>query len=157
MRCDEDENVIDEQAKEVIGLIVCFHDFHLHIEFILMLSNSITLLLMLQGNLKNQSSQGEIEISGRDDILKKALNKEEHGGRVRGVGGGSRISTCFGKWATKMDCSELSKAMESCIKAMELEIQEWKKKQQGNVEPSTHNNTTELESNNGESEIPEVN
>ena len=40
---------------------------------------------------------------------------------------------------------------------MELEIQEWKKKQQGNVEPSTHNNTTELESNNGESEIPEVN
>ncbi|XP_057548707.1 uncharacterized protein LOC130827106 isoform X2 [Amaranthus tricolor] len=109
----------------------------------------------LMGNLKNQSSQGEIEISGRDDILKKALNKEEHGGRVRGVGGGSRISTCFGKWATKMDCSELSKAMESCIKAMELEIQEWKKKQQGNVEPSTHNNTTELEPNNGETEIPE--
>ena len=53
MRCDEDEIVIDKQGKEVIGLIVCFHDFRLlhdfclHIEFILMLSNFITLLFVL--------------------------------------------------------------------------------------------------------------
>ena len=50
---------------------------------------------MLQGSLKEQVTKGEISIEGREDILSLALGKEEHPGRVRGVGAGVGLKKIF--------------------------------------------------------------
>ena len=53
-------------------------------------------MLFEQDSLEEQSRQGSIVPSGRDDILNMAIGRPEHPGRVRGVGTGVTISQYFG-------------------------------------------------------------
>lgn len=41
---------------------------------------------MCQGTITQSVSQGEIVVSGRNDILGRAISREEYPGRLRGVG-----------------------------------------------------------------------
>ncbi|KAL8148107.1 hypothetical protein AgCh_005450 [Apium graveolens] len=45
--------------------------------------------------LHNQASEGSWTPQGHDDLLARALGNKEHGGRVRGVGGGVKIKDVF--------------------------------------------------------------
>ncbi|KAH1060600.1 hypothetical protein GYH30_004188 [Glycine max] len=49
-----------------------------------------------QDSLEEQSRQGSIVPSGRDDILNMAIGRPEHPGRVRGAGTGVTITQYFG-------------------------------------------------------------
>ncbi|KAL8109981.1 hypothetical protein AgCh_025911 [Apium graveolens] len=53
------------------------------------------------GELQRQVSDGSWTPQGHDDILSRALGRKEHGGRVRGVGGGAKIKEVFGSGKSK--------------------------------------------------------
>ena len=53
-------------------------------------------MLYEQDSLEEQSRQGSIVPSGRDDILNMAIGRPEHPGRVRGAGTGVTITQYFG-------------------------------------------------------------
>ena len=53
-------------------------------------------MLFEQDSLEEQSRQGSIVPSGRDDILNMAIGRPEHPVRVRGAGTGVTITQYFG-------------------------------------------------------------
>ena len=55
----------------------------------------------MQGELQKQVTDGSWTPQGHDDILSRALGRKEHGGRVRGVGGGAKIKDVFGSGKNK--------------------------------------------------------
>ena len=56
---------------------------------------------LMQGELQKQVTEGSWTPQGHDDILSRALGRKEHGGRVRGVGGGAKIKDVFGSGKSK--------------------------------------------------------
>ena len=56
---------------------------------------------LMQGELQKQVTEGSWTPQGHDDILSRALGRKEHGGRVRGVGGGAKIKDVFGSGRSK--------------------------------------------------------
>ncbi|XP_074382333.1 uncharacterized protein LOC141724202 [Apium graveolens] len=50
---------------------------------------------LTMNELHNQASEGSWTPQGHDDLLARALGNKEHGGRVRGVGGGVKIKDVF--------------------------------------------------------------
>lgn len=56
----------------------------------------INLLVLEQVAWKGKISEGSWSPHGHDDILTRVLEKKEHGGHVRGVGGGVCIRDVFG-------------------------------------------------------------
>ena len=56
---------------------------------------------LMQGELQKQVTEGSWTPQGHDDILSRALGRKEHGGRVRGVGGGAKIKDVFGSGKNK--------------------------------------------------------
>lgn len=53
------------------------------------------IVCMFQDDLLEKKKNGELKVSGSDDVLTKALKTPEHSGRVRGVGGYVNPSTYF--------------------------------------------------------------
>ncbi|KAL8156662.1 hypothetical protein AgCh_001668 [Apium graveolens] len=50
---------------------------------------------LTMNELHNQASEGSWTPQGHDDLLARALGNKEHGGRVRGIGGGVKIKDVF--------------------------------------------------------------
>lgn len=80
--------------------------------------------------MSEQATLGEIDISGRKDILSMALEKDEHPGRTRGVGqyvtitehfGHASRSTSSGKEGSSSAIREIEDKMEEKLKALREE------------------------------------
>lgn len=70
-------------------------------------------------------AEGEIQLSGRKDILATALGKKEHPGRVRGAGARVTITEYFGEPTHDKDKME---AMEAQLLFLKRELFELKQK-----------------------------
>ncbi|KAL8110886.1 hypothetical protein AgCh_026588 [Apium graveolens] len=80
------------------------------------------------GELQRQVSDGSWTLEGHDDILSRALGQKEHGGRVRGVGGGAKIKDVFGSRKTKhsglVSVDELATITQEITKKFHKEFKE---------------------------------
>ncbi|XP_074332491.1 uncharacterized protein LOC141670505 isoform X1 [Apium graveolens] len=80
------------------------------------------------GELQRQVSDGSWTPEGHDDILSRALGQKDHGGRVRGVGGGAKIKDIFGSGKTKhsglVSVDELTTITQEITKKVHKEFEE---------------------------------
>nr|XP_017252692.1 PREDICTED: uncharacterized protein LOC108223115 isoform X2 [Daucus carota subsp. sativus] len=80
------------------------------------------------GELQKQVSDGSWTPQGHDDILSRALGRREHGGRVRGVGGGAKIKDVFGSGKSKqsgvISMDELATITQEITKKVQRECDE---------------------------------
>ncbi|KAL8147766.1 hypothetical protein AgCh_005183 [Apium graveolens] len=80
------------------------------------------------GELQRQVSDGSWTPQGHDDILSRALGRKEHGGRVRGVGGGAKIKEVFGSGKSKqsgvLSVDELATITQETTKKVQKECDE---------------------------------
>ncbi|KAL8099331.1 hypothetical protein AgCh_031838 [Apium graveolens] len=80
------------------------------------------------GELQRQVSDGSWTPQGHDDILSRALGRKEHGGRVRGVGGGAKIKEVFGSGKSKqsgvLSVDELATITQEITKKVQKECDE---------------------------------
>ncbi|XP_017218614.1 uncharacterized protein LOC108196049 isoform X3 [Daucus carota subsp. sativus] len=80
------------------------------------------------GELQKQVSDGSWTPQGHDDILSRALGRKEHGGRVRGVGGGAKIKDVFGSGKSKqsgvISMDELATITQEITKKVQRECDE---------------------------------
>ncbi|WOH15073.1 hypothetical protein DCAR_0934608 [Daucus carota subsp. sativus] len=80
------------------------------------------------GELQKQVVDGSWTPKGHDDILSRALGRKEHGGRVRGVGGGAKIKDVFGPGKSKqsgvISMDELATITQEITKKVQKECDE---------------------------------
>uniref|UniRef100_A0A803MKG7 DUF8039 domain-containing protein n=1 Tax=Chenopodium quinoa TaxID=63459 RepID=A0A803MKG7_CHEQI len=100
IRRDKDGNVVDEGAKSVASRIDYFMSL---------------------------SKQGGMEDIGRGDVLSRALEKKEHGGRVIGVGVGVTNTSYFGMIQTKKEYMDQVRKLCSRVQSLESEMKKIKK------------------------------
>lgn len=74
----------------------------------------------------HRSSQGEFVDKGRDDVLQRALQKKEGGGRVRAVGAGVTPTSYYGKLPSREVCLDKMAEMDARVKSLEREMIELK-------------------------------
>ncbi|KAL8157773.1 hypothetical protein AgCh_002466 [Apium graveolens] len=83
---------------------------------------------LTMNELHNQASEGSWTPQGHDDLLARALGNKEHGGRVRGVGGGVKIKYVFKSGPRKhsglVSTDELATSMEEIRKKVQKECVE---------------------------------
>ncbi|KAL8157771.1 hypothetical protein AgCh_002464 [Apium graveolens] len=83
---------------------------------------------LTMNELHNQASEGSWTPQGHDDLLARALGNKEHGGRVRGVGGGVKIKDVFKSGPRKhsglVSTDELATSMEEIRKKFQKECVE---------------------------------
>ncbi|KAL8154992.1 hypothetical protein AgCh_000382 [Apium graveolens] len=77
---------------------------------------------------KMEHGDGSWTPEGHNDILSRALGQKEHGGRVRGVGGGAKIKDVFGSRKTKhsglVSVDELATITHEITKKVQKEFEE---------------------------------
>ncbi|KAL8105974.1 hypothetical protein AgCh_029694 [Apium graveolens] len=80
------------------------------------------------GELQRHVSDGSWTPEGHDDILSRAFGQKEHGGRVRGVGGGAKIKDVFGSGKNKhsglVSVDELATITQEITKKVHKEFEE---------------------------------
>ena len=73
-------------------------------------------------------SDGSWTPKGHDDVLTRALGSKEHGGRVRGVGGGAKLKDVFGPGISKhsgvVSVDELATITQEITKKVKRECEE---------------------------------
>ena len=78
--------------------------------------------------MQKQVTDGSWTPKGHDDILSRALGRKEHGGRVRGVGGGAKIKAVFGSGKSKqsgvISVDELANITQEITKRIQKECDE---------------------------------
>ena len=78
--------------------------------------------------MQKQVVDGSWTPKGHDDILSRALGRKEHGGRVRGVGGGAKIKDVFGPGKSKqsgvISMDELATITQEITKKVQKECDE---------------------------------
>ncbi|KAL8155015.1 hypothetical protein AgCh_000403 [Apium graveolens] len=83
---------------------------------------------MRMGELQRQVSVGSWTPQGHDDLLSRALGHKEHGGCVRGVGGGAKIKEVFGSGKSKqsrvLSVDELATITKEITKKVQKECDE---------------------------------
>ena len=81
-----------------------------------------------QEELQRQVSDGSWTPKGHDDVLTRALGSKEHGGRVRGVGGGAKLKDVFGSGKSKhsgvVSVDELATITQEITKKVQKECEE---------------------------------
>ncbi|WOH04534.1 hypothetical protein DCAR_0623943 [Daucus carota subsp. sativus] len=79
-------------------------------------------------SLQRQVSDGSWTPKGHDDVLTRALGSKEHGGRVRGVGGGAKLKDVFGSGKSKhsgvVSVDELATITQEITKKVQKECEE---------------------------------
>ncbi|WOH00626.1 hypothetical protein DCAR_0519995 [Daucus carota subsp. sativus] len=92
------------------------------------LENLESLDSSILSKLQKQVSDGSWTPQGHDDILSRALGRKEHGGRVRGVGGGAKIKDVFGSGKSKqsgvISMDELATITQEITKKVQKECDE---------------------------------
>lgn len=73
-----------------------------------------------------QAEKGEVEDTGRDDVLSKALEEKRYGGRVTGVGVGVTNRDYFGVMATRKEYMDQVTKLCSRVKFLENEMKDLK-------------------------------
>ncbi|XP_056698308.1 uncharacterized protein [Spinacia oleracea] len=76
----------------------------------------------------HQAEKGEIEDTGRLDVLYKALEEKRYGGRVRGVGVGVTNTDYFGAITTRKEYMDQVTKLCSRVKILEREIKDMKRR-----------------------------
>ncbi|KAL8103902.1 hypothetical protein AgCh_028196 [Apium graveolens] len=83
---------------------------------------------LTMNELHNQASEGSWNPQGHDDLLTRALGNKEHGGRVRGVGGGVKIKDGFKSGPRRhsglLSTDELATITEEIRKKVQKECEE---------------------------------